>query len=542
MRCLFIYPKFTAPSFWNYRAACDLLGAKYPAAPLGLITVAAMLPESWEVRLIDMNVEPLSEEAIQEADLILIGGMIAQQSEHLSLIDHFHTLGKTVIVGGPDATNSPHLYDKADHLILGEAEVTFKGFLKDFCSGRAQHIYSAKNEKADLSTSPVPRFDLLKLSSYLHVGIQIGRGCPFKCEFCDIIELFGRVPRLKPPSQVLHELDVLYSLGYRGHVDIVDDNFIGNRESAKKFLVELHSWLKTHNWPFEFSTEASLNLAKDPELLRLMQEVGFCAVFVGVESPDEHTLRAMQKQQNTIAPIPESTHEILRHGMVVNAGYIVGFDTESGSIAENVLELIEATSIPVNMVGLLYALPSTQLSKRLQKEGRLHEHFDIAPTEVACQSVAGLNFETRRPRSAILSDYKKIVEQSYAAAKYFGRIRRSLRIMNCSKKRLRLPISKQLRDLQGFSRLLIKMGIESRYRNEFWKTLFCCLFFNPRSLRYVVAMCALYLHFDPFKEYVLSFISRDIEREEGGLDSYRTLRATSQFLQRGFEGVVSTEI
>lgn len=508
--CLFVYPKFTSQSFWNYRATCELVGAKYPAAPLGLATIAAMLPKGWPARLIDRNVEELTKADCDWAEIVLLGGMISQQPDHLALIDQFRAQGKTVIVGGPDATNSPHLYAKASHLVLGEAEISLYEFLEDFQQGAAKHVYAAGDRKADVTKTPIPRFDLLKTDRYLHVGIQIARGCPFKCEFCDIIELFGRVPRVKPPEQVLSELQALYDFGYRGHVDIVDDNFIGNRSAAKKLLPVMKEWLVKHDWPFEFSTEASLNLASDEELMKLMQDVGFAAIFVGIESPDEATLQQMQKRQNTIGSIPESIHKIMKHGMIVNAGYIVGFDGEKGSVAKGTIDNIEATAIPVNMVGLLFALPTTQLTRRLEKEGRLFPNFDVPPDDVSCQTVAGLNFETLRPRREILRDFKEIIAVSYAPEKYFGRIRRFLPLMDCSKKRLKLPLSKQIKDLRGFAKLIWQMGIVGDYRGEFWSTLALCLIRNPRSVRYVVALAALYLHFGTFKDHILQSIEREL--------------------------------
>ena len=398
-RCLFVYPHFTSQSFWNYRATCEVVGAKYPAAPLGLITVPPMLPSEWEVRLTDLNAEELDNRNVEWADMIFLGGMIAQQPDHIRLIDYFRSLGKTVVAGGPDVTSSPHLYDKANYLILGEAEVTLPKFLSDFSKGQAQHIYETGGQKASMADSPIPRFDLLKFDNYLHVGIRWNRGCPFMCEFCDMIELFGRVPRGKSIDQVLNELQSLYDLGYRGHIDIVDDNFIGNKKEVKKLLPCLIQWLKEHHWPFEFSTEASINLSDDEELMAMMQEAGFSWLFVGIENPDEDTLKATQKRQNTHRSIAESIHKIMKHGMIVNAGYIMGFDAEKPNVAQTILDNIEATSIPVNMVGLLFALPNTQLTKRLKLEGRLDPDFEIPPDKTACQCVAGLNFTTLRPGS-----------------------------------------------------------------------------------------------------------------------------------------------
>lgn len=510
-RCLFVYPKFTSQSFWNYRSTCELMGAKYPAAPLGLATVAAMLPSNWECRLVDTNVEDLREEDIEWSELVFMGGMISQQPDLIRLIDVFRDRGRTVIVGGPDPTNSPHLYNRSSHLVLGEAEVSLPEFMKDFQLGSAKHTYAAGERKANVTETPIPRFDLMKFDNYLHVGIQVARGCPFKCEFCDIIELFGRVPRVKPPDQVMAELQCLYDLGYRGHVDFVDDNFIGNKSAAKVLLPKLKDWLVEHKWPFEFSTEASLNLANDSELLRLMQDVGFSWIFVGIESPDEKTLKAMQKQQNTTRPIPESVHKIMEHGIIVNAGYIVGFDAEQGSVARGTLKNIRETAIPVNMVGLLFALPTTQLTRRLEKEGRLHQNFDVAPENVACQTVAGLNFDTLRPREQILGDFQQIVRESYSPEQYFDRVRNMARMMDCSKKRFRLPLLKELVQLRGFFRMIVLMGIKAPYRGEFWYSLWDCLIHNPRAIRFSVAVMALYLHFYDFKEHVIESTEKELQ-------------------------------
>ena len=310
----------------------------------------------------------------------------------------------------------------------------------------------------------------------------------------------------------MSELDTLHALGYRGHVDIVDDNFIGNRSAAKVLLPKLRTWQEEHNWPFEFSTEASINLANDEDLLKAMKSVGFSALFVGIESPDTVTLKAMQKQQNTSRPIPESIKKIISHGILVNAGYIVGFDSERGSVAPGTLKNIEETLIPVNMVGLLYALPTTQLSRRLEKEGRLHKDFEVSPDDVACQTVSGLNFDTIRPKSNILEDFKEIVDKSYEPASYFGRVKRCSLLMDCSEKKLKLPLKQQIRDLKGFAKLVWQMGIKASYRRHFWDVFFTILLKNPKAIRYAIAPMALYLHFGPFKNYILASIDREISQ------------------------------
>ena len=507
VRCLLVYPEFTTESFWNYRSTCELAGARYPAAPLGLITVAALLPDTWHCRLVDCNVQTLEDDAIAWADIVLTGGMIAQQRSCLQLIDRLQRLGKTVVVGGPDATSSPHLYEHADHLLLGEGELTIPQWLADLQRGAPQPQYDAREGRAEMPTSPSPRFDLLKLDRYLHVGVQFARGCPFRCEFCDIIERFGRVPRLKGADQMLAELQSLYDLGYRGHVDFVDDNFIGNRRDLKLFLPRLRTWLEAHNWPFEFTTEASVNLADDDELLGMMQEVGFAAIFVGIESPDEETLRASQKSQNTRRALADSLRKIYSYGMFVNTGYIVGFDQERGSVRRGILQLIEASMAPVNMVGLLVALPNTQLSRRLAVEGRLAEDFDVVPEGAGDQCTAGLNFETARPREEILADYTSVIRHSYHPRAYFRRVRRVGALLDCRKRRMRLPLGHHLRDLRSLVRLILRMGVVRSYRVEFWRTLLYLGVTNPRALRSCVALVALYLHFGDFRRYLLATLS-----------------------------------
>jgi len=506
LKCLLIYPQFVFQSFWNYRKTCELLGASYPAAPLGMATVAALLPKSWDLKFVDCNVDKLTDENIKWADIIFSGGMISQQIEHVRLIEKIKVYNKVHVVGGPDPTSSPHFYDNADHLVLGEAEITLPEFLNDFFQGKAKHIYSPADRKAATSSSPVPRFDLITFDRYLHVGIQFSRGCPFNCEFCDIIELFGRDPRVKKPEQIISEIQRLYDLGYRGHIDIVDDNFVANKKAAKRLLSKMVDWQKKHKWPYEFSVEASINFADDDELLNLMQDVGFSICFVGIETPDEEVLLATQKKVNLNRSIPESIHKIYKHGMIVNAGYIVGFDEEKGSMAKNILDCIEKTFIPANMVGLLFALPNTQLTRRLAKEGRLDENFDKAWDNVGDQCVSGLNYETLRPREDILNDFKQILSEAYKPEQYFKRIRQLASLLDCSRKHLNLPLKTHIKNLRGFYKLIVNMGFKASYRKHFWHTFVSCSLRNRKALRYAVVLMALYLHFGSFVEHVLERI------------------------------------
>src|SRR5271166_496166 len=394
-KVLMIFPRFNTDSFWNYRATCELSGARYPAAPLGLITVAALLPQSWEVRLVNRNTETLTEADLEWADLVMTGGMLFQQPDALRIIEMCRARGTPVVVGGPDVTSTPDIYSSANFRVLGEAEEIIEDFVVAWRSGAEEGVFQAPMGQTDVTRSPTPRFDLLKLEDYLHVGIQFSRGCPFNCEFCDIIELYGRVPRTKTNDQILAELDALYDHGYRGHVDFVDDNFIGNKKNLRTLLPRLKAWLEERDYPFEFSTEASINIADDSELLQAMKDANFFAIFVGIESPDPETLVQMKKKQNTRRNIAECIHKIYSYGMFVTAGFIVGFDTEKASMGQAMIDFIEEASIPVCMIGLLYALPGTQLTRRLAKEGRLHKGHDLMNVEQAGdQCTHGCNFDT----------------------------------------------------------------------------------------------------------------------------------------------------
>ncbi len=516
---LLIYPKFTGGSFWNYRDTCELVGAKYPAPPLGLITVAAMLPETFEARLVDRNVEELSDDDIAWADLIMTGGMLPQQFDALTIVEMAHAAGKPVAIGGPDATSSPEIYESADFRILGEAEGIIETFLAAWARGERGGTFEAPKFQADVTASPIPRFDLLTFDNYVQVNVQYSRGCPFTCEFCDIIELYGRKPRTKKPEQVLAELDRLHELGYRGHVDFVDDNLIGNKKAVKLILPKIAAWQKEKGFPFEFSTEASLNLADDPELLGMMRDALFFAVFVGIESPDPDVLNATRKKQNTRRDIAESIHAIYGAGMFVLAGFIVGFDEEADRVADGIVELIEEAAIPVCMVGLLYALPNTQLTRRLHKEGRLHAGHDVdIQNGSADQCTSGLNFETLRPRQKVLADYRDVVARVYSPEAYFGRVRKVTRLLDMSGPGGNLYWSTIGHDIAQISRLLFNVTLrQPKMRRPFWSALMHCLFRNPRAIRPVINMMALYAHLGPFSEYVTEEIGNQIADVETGV-------------------------
>jgi radical SAM superfamily enzyme YgiQ (UPF0313 family) len=511
---LMIYPRFSAETFWNFAAACELFNAHYPTTPLGLITVAALLPPQWNIRLVDRNTEALADGDLDWADMVMTGGMLPQYFDTIAIIDLCRARGKPVVVGGPGVTSVPALFSKANFQVLGEAEGIIDKFIEAWDGGARDGVFEAEKFTIDVTKTPVPRFDLLKVENYLYVGVQFSRGCPFTCEFCDIIELYGRVPRAKTNAQMLHELETLYRLGYRGHVDFVDDNLIGNKKAVKAFLPELKIWLEQHDYPFEFTTEASLNLADDGELLRLLNAANFIGVFIGIESPDTDTLIAMRKKQNTRRDIVQSVHKIYAAGLYVTAGFIVGFDSERGSIADAIVALIEDAAIPVAMVGLLYALPNTQLTRRLASEGRLHAELLGDGIVGMDQCTQGLNFDTLRPRGEILSDYKRVLEKVYEPAAYAKRLQRLSRLLGSSnpnrQKRANESRSK-LGGLEVVHRVVSRLpGAQDIFR----RAIVECASTNPQWARIIVLLTALYLHLGPFSRHVIGQIEQRLDELE----------------------------
>ena len=396
-RVLFVSPRFNPNSFWSFQGTCELQGARTLAPPLGLITVAAMLPQTWSMRLIDRNTTELTAADIAGVDLVMTGGMLPQEPDTLDVMAMCAAQGVPVCVGGPAPSSTPDVYAHADFLVVGEAESIIADLIAAWEAGERKGRFTAPKFQADVTSTPIPRFDLLTFRDYLWVNVQFSRGCPFTCEFCDIIELYGRAPRTKTTPQMLAELDRLMALGYRGHVDFVDDNLIGNKKAIKLFLPHLVEWQKKHRYPFKFSTEASLNLSDDAELLQMMRKANFFALFVGIETPDEATLTQTSKKQNTRRSIADSVHRLYAAGMYVAAGFIVGFDSEERSISQAMVKCIADTSIPTATVGLLTALPNTQLSRRLAKEGRLFNQFRQTMTESGDMGTAGLNFRDAPP-------------------------------------------------------------------------------------------------------------------------------------------------
>jgi len=527
---LMLYPRFTAASFWDAGASVDATGARSTQPALGLLTVAAMLPTHWGVRFVDRNLASPTEADFAWADLVMTGGMLPQQDDTFEVVRLSRVHSKPVVVGGPDATSSPHLYEHADFRVLGEAESVIDAFVAAWEAGERRGVFKAEPFTADVTRTPIPRFDLVDFSDYARVGVQFSRGCPFNCEFCDIIELYGRVPRAKTPEQVLAELDALYALGHRGRVDFVDDNLVGNKKALREFLPALVRWQQAHGCPFEFSTEASVNVAADRAVLLLLREANFRRVFVGIESPDTDTLVGARKKQNTRCDLVECVREIHAHGIAVDAGFIVGFDHERGSVAGPMVRFIEEAAIPICMVGLLYALPNTQLIRRLASEGRLFAVHDSVPdsAEVRDQTVGGLNFVTQRPRRDVLMDYLTVLERIYEPRAFFARVRRFGRALKPVVRGpgvgggdrggsvLRLPLGLTRRDLKEALGVIRLVARHPRWLIPFGWTVLDCLWQNPAALKAVFTAVALYLHVGPFSVKVRRILSGQVaEIDEG---------------------------
>ena len=509
-KCLLVSPRFSEYSYWNYREVCEISGARYPAAPLGLVTVAALLPQDWDIRLLDLNVSDMDTALFDWADIVMTGGMVTQQLSLLVLIELCHARGKRVVVGGQDPTSQPDVYAAADFLVLDEGEMTIPMFLADLEAGATHGTYRSE-QKPDVTQSPVPRFDLLDLSKYLHVGIQFSRGCPFNCEFCDIIELYGRKPRTKNPLQVLRELERLHQLGYRGHVDFVDDNFIGNKKNVMTFLPELLTWSRDRGFPFFFSTEATINLADDPRLLAMMEAVDFRYVFVGFETPDKDLLVVTQKKQNLRHPIVDSVRRLYRCGMVVIGGFIIGFDGETRDAVKSMVACVEAAGVPMAKVGLLTALPNTQLTRRLAREGRLSKDYSLQHPEDVDESTGGLNFVPSRPRVEVLEDYASIVRHLYSPKSYFDRVLRAASLLRREPKQCG-SMRGRGKDFVALITVIWRLGFGRGTAWYFWRNLLLILGTRPKNFEATVHLMALFLHFRKHTLFVLDGLERKIAR------------------------------
>lgn len=483
MRVLLVYPEFP-DTYWSFKHALAFEGKRSAFPPLGLLTVSAMLPSDWERRLVDLNIEPLTAEDLEWADIVFASAMLVQKESLEDVILKCIAHGKRVAVGGPYVSTT-HDHVAADYIFIGEAEQTLPEFLRDLELGIPQTIYRAA-EKPSLTETPAPDFKIAKLDAYSAMSVQYSRGCPFQCEFCDIIEIYGRVPRTKTSTQMLAEFDALYEVGWRGTVFVVDDNFIGNKRNVKRFLPKLAAWSREHNQPFSFTTEASVNLAEDDELLEMMRESGFRRVFLGIETPVEASLKETHKLQNTRGNLLDSVRKIQSYGMEVMAGFIVGFDNDPEDIFARQIEFIRESAIPLAMVGLLTALPDTQLWRRLEKEGRLLTESSGNNTDCS------LNFVPRMDAGKLVEGYKEVLRTIYSPGEYYRRALNCLDRVKQDATEHRYTFAKEA---AAFARVVLKLGIVDGERVEFWRFMRRAFAEHRQHFAQAVMLAAMGYHF-----------------------------------------------
>jgi radical SAM superfamily enzyme YgiQ (UPF0313 family) len=462
VKALMIWPRFP-PSFWGFEGVLDMIPEAAMTPPLGLITVAALCPPTWTIRLLDHAFDDLSDKDLLWADLVMVSAMHAQRADAIDILSRARALGRRTMIGGPWASSEPELLlNEADHVLAGEAEEVFGDIATALEQGTARSLYRV-TDKPDMSRSPLPRFDLLRLNRYTSMPVQFSRGCPFQCEFCDIITIYGRKPRSKSPAQLMAELDVIRGLGWRNEVFIVDDNFIGNSKRAMELALELGPWQKRNNFPFTFYTEASIDLADRPDLLAAMVDANFMYVFIGIETPSAEALKGSKKFQNLRADNVQQIRKIQESGLWVLGGFIVGFDSDDETIFERQREFIERTAIAWAMAGVLQAPPTTPLFERMRKEGRLNE------TSQATSNFSAPNFRTIMPLPVLLRGLSGLLASLYTPAAFFDRAFRSLQVWRPRAQRPPdAPLGYTLRVL--FSSLWTQ-GIRSNYRRPYWRFL-----------------------------------------------------------------------
>ena len=487
MNILLVYP-CNPDSFWSFKHVLKFVSKKSAFPPLGLLTVAAMLPPAWNLRLADLNVRPLADSDIGWADYVFLSGMIVHKAPAHEIAARCAALGKTVVAGGPLFTTGHAEFPEIRHFVLGEAENVAVRLVADIERGVLEPFYPAPQRPAqwpDIRGTPVPRWDLIELRDYVTMPVQFSRGCPFNCEFCDIVVMNGRVPRTKAPAQVVRELEALRARGWRDMVFIVDDNFIGNRKRTKELLRELVGWRARTHPAMGFFTEASVNLADDAELCELMVQAGFKKVFLGIETPSPAGLEECNKRQNQARDLGDAVRTIQRAGMEVMGGFIVGFDSDPMDIFRRQFEFIQRAGVVTAMVGLLSALPQTALYRRLAAEGRILSETCGNNTDAA------INFATRLDPEFLRSGYRELMRRLYEPANYYRRIRTFLRSYQPRGPSARLSGA----DIRAFVRSLWVLGVRHAGRGPFWLLLWTTLLASPRKFRAAMELSILGHHF-----------------------------------------------
>lgn len=502
MRALLIYPVFP-PTFWSYNKILELVDRKVLLPPLGMVTVAAILPQEWEFKLVDRNIRAVTEAEWDWAEIVILSGMIVQRQDLIEQIHEAKQRGKLVAVGGPYPTSIPHEVAEADFLILDEGEITIPMFVEALARGETKGVFRT-TEKPDVTITPIPRYDLLDFEAYDSMSVQFSRGCPFQCEFCDIIVLYGRKPRTKTPAQLLKELDYLYELGWRRGVFMVDDNFIGNKRNVKLLLKELKVWQEEHQYPFRFNTEASVDLAADPELMEMMVDCYFDAVFLGIETPDEESLQLTKKFQNTRSSLTETVEKIIKAGLRPMAGFIIGFDGEKKGAADRIINFVEEAAIPTALFGMLQALPNTALWTRLEKEGRLR----LTGKQDINQSTL-MNFVPTRPIEDIATEYIEAFWKLYDPEVFLDRTYRCFLKLGAPKAKPAFKLPRRA-DLYALAVIIWRQGFKRSTRWKFWQNLFGILRHNPANAEHYITVCAHNEHFLEYRQIVRDEITAQL--------------------------------
>ncbi len=494
MKILLVYPDYP-DTFWSFKHALKFIFKKASSPPLGLLTVAAMLPEEWEKKLADLNVASLKEEDIKWADLVFLSAMNIQKESVKEVITRCKSLGATIVAGGPLFTTGYEEFIGVDYFVLNEAEITLPLFLEDFKNGCAKHIYTSDNQWADVKKTPLPLWKLANLKNYASCNIQYSRGCPFNCEFCDITLLCGRKPRTKDKDQIIKELEALFSLGWRSGVFFVDDNFIGNKSKLKKeILPAIYAWMEKKKYPFSFITQASIELSDDEELMQLMVKAGFDIVFVGIETPNEKSLIECSKFQNKNRDLIASVKKIQKSGLQVQGGFIVGFDNDPVSIFEAQIKFIQKSGIVTAMVGLLNALPNTQLYKRLERERRLLKDTSGNNTDFSINFIPKMNYDI------LINGYKKILNNLYSPKNYYDRVKTFLKEYIPPKKKM---FQFRADYLCALFRSILFLGIIGKERFYYWRLFFWTIFRRPRLFPMAVTFAIYGFHFRKiFEKYL----------------------------------------
>ncbi len=487
MKILLVYPEFP-DTFWSFKHALKFIHKKSASPPLGLLTIAALLPETWQKKLIDINIRPLRLKDLKWADYVFISGMTVQRDSAREIIDRCIAAGVKVVAGGPLFTMEHQRFLDVDHLLLNEAEITLPQFLEDLDKGFPEHIYQT-DQFADIQQTPAPLWNLINLKDYASMSVQYSRGCPFNCDFCNVTALLGHRMRIKTAAQMVNELDRLYQAGWRRGVFFVDDNLIGNKKILRDDLLPALTTWRKDKYGFSFNTEVSINLADDPKLMEMMVAAGFNKVFIGIETPDEKNLEECSKQQNLNRDLVADVRRIQHAGMQVQGGFIVGFDHDSQTTFKSLVDFIQASGVVTAMVGILQAPVGTRLYARLEQAGRILKQFSGDNVDGSTNILTKMNMEILK------KSYQDLLQHIYSPKMYFQRVKTFLSEYEMPHIKIYLDFHSIWENLSAFSRSVFQLGIIGQERWQYWKLFFWTLFNKPRLFPLAIEFSIYGYHF-----------------------------------------------